>query len=71
MLYLSSAHFVPKEVQLLFRQLKMLSTKNIAALKCESRKNNFWVPWYIPYAILTLKSVKVNFPRNSKIALEF
>ena len=29
----------PKEAQLLFRQLQKLSARNIAALKCESRKN--------------------------------
>ena len=36
--------FSPKEAQLLFRQLRKLSAKNIATLKCESRKTKCWVP---------------------------
>ena len=36
---LFSILFSPKEAQLLFRQLQKLSARNIAALKCESRKN--------------------------------
>ena len=43
--------FSPKQAQLLFRQLQKLSARNIAALKCESRKTKFWVPWYPPYAV--------------------
>ena len=38
--------FSPKEAQLLFRQLQKLSARNIAALKCESRKTKCLVPWY-------------------------
>ena len=42
--------FSPKEAQLLFsglfRPLQILSTRNIAALKCESQKTKFWVLWY-------------------------
>ena len=46
-----SFFFSPKEAQLLFRQLQKLSTQNIAALKCESRKTKCWVPWNPPYAV--------------------
>ena len=40
----TSIFFSPKEAQLLFRQLQKLSARNIAALKCESRKTKCWVP---------------------------
>ena len=43
--------FLPKEAQLLFRQLHKLSARNITALKCESRKTKCWVPWNPPYAV--------------------
>ena len=41
-----SFFFSPKEAQLLFRQLQKLSARNIASLKCESRKTKCWVPWF-------------------------
>ena len=40
-----SIFFSPKEAQLLFRQLQKSSVRNIAALKCESRKTKCWAPW--------------------------
>jgi hypothetical protein len=35
--------FSPKEAQQIVRQLQKIYTKNIAALKCESRKTKWWV----------------------------
>ena len=46
--------FSPKEAQLLFRQLQKLLARNIAELKCESRKTKCWVPWY-PLMQLSVK----------------
>ena len=46
--------FLPKEAQLLFRQLQILSARNIAALKCESRKTKCWVPWNPPLMQLSV-----------------
>ena len=44
----TSIFFSSKEAQLLIRQLQKLSARNIAALKCESRKTKCWVPWNPP-----------------------
>ena len=52
--YATDVIFSPKEAQLLFRQLQNLSTRNIAALKCESRKTKCRVPW-IPLMQLSVK----------------
>ena len=36
--------FFHQEKRNYYRQLQKLSTRNVAALKCESRKNKCWVP---------------------------
>ena len=44
--------FFTKVAQLIFRQLQKLSARNIAALKCESRKTKIMVDTMVPpYAV--------------------
>ena len=54
----TSIFFSPKEAQLLFRQLQKLSARNIAALKCESRKTKCWVPWNPPLMQLSVNTLE-------------
>ena len=61
----TSIFFSPKEAQLLFRQLQKLSARNIAALKCESRKTKCWVPWNPPLMQLSVKGVLHLLPQKA------